>query len=1128
MANKSKIINQAQKYIAKGQWDKAIRELQKLVTEDPTDVRTLLKLGDVYSKKGDRENATRVYKQVAESYSEQGFFLKAVAVYKQILKHDAKHLEVTLKLAELYEHLGLTSEAMAQYQSAAQIHDERGDKKAALSVLKRMAEIDAENVASRIKLAESYSREGQRQEAIAEFERAAEVLKHQNRWDDFAKVAERLVYHDPDRVDVLKDLAKFYLKKGDSKRALAKLQQCFKANAKDSETLTLLAQAFSNLGQTQKTVFVYRELARVYQETGQDDRAREVLQQIAALDPSAAERVEPVGMPSPTTAPAQRQMSGAFAPSPATRHPTGPTIPVQAPSTRSPGEVQSWAMAPTPAPALSRAGDVPEERSRATPPGSRPVQPPGGFAGGAGGAGGVGLGLGGPTTSSMGARAAAPRAPSFAPRPPPPRTPPPPPAAPAPPPHVDLEIVDDYLPDDDEVLILDSSNDETPARNPAYNEGYARTPAPPPDPRRAPTLQPSAPTSAPVPASTSSPMAPSPAAKRASGAFDRPATSANDASVARILTETDVFIKYGLREKALNHLSRVIELDADNIVAREKMRDIFLAMGDTAHAAEAVAEIMMIHHARGEMEPAWQARTALQSLSPEHPALLDPARRAAHDEPAPIEIDADEHFMLETDEGYEAHRDEHDPGTLDVLVEPEEIEADDAMDYGLGHAYIDPESSIESISDADLTDSSLVPLPDFDARRSGAPSREDQAAIDRAAADHLAAHALTGDPLALGADPTHEDENALPESDEAFELEPSDAFGGDANLFLQQAAESLEALGQPLTVGDTEPGGVSAETPLAGGAASDATLFGGPSGGMDLGLSPFAATEEEPSIASLFAVIDEASAAFFDALEDSNESGAPLELAQEDDLKAAGRDPEIEDELDEAAFLLETELFQEARNVLTSVLSRKPGYPRAVQLLRVLESSKDQTGDDRAGDDQDDDGFSEATGSIDGPTSGSSLSPAAAQDRYDEGMLYKEIGRLDEAINAFQDAISAGVQTSGSLELIGHCLREKGDPLGAAQYFKDALQHGARGEAAANLCFEIGLAYETANDKAQAIEWFQACQQNAPHHRGVKDKLAALGFRAGVGAASSGAEGRGFGAEGASTSSAKKSKVSHL
>ena len=95
MANKTKIISQAQKFIQKGQWDKAIKELQKLTAEDPSDVRTLLKLGDVYAKKGDHENASKVYRQVAESYSDQGFFLKAVAVYKQILKHDPKHLEVT-------------------------------------------------------------------------------------------------------------------------------------------------------------------------------------------------------------------------------------------------------------------------------------------------------------------------------------------------------------------------------------------------------------------------------------------------------------------------------------------------------------------------------------------------------------------------------------------------------------------------------------------------------------------------------------------------------------------------------------------------------------------------------------------------------------------------------------------------------------------------------------------------------------------------------------------------------------------------------------------------------------------------------------------------------------------------
>ena len=42
--NRTKVLEAAQKYLSKGQHDKAIAEYQKLVKEDPRDVRTLLKL----------------------------------------------------------------------------------------------------------------------------------------------------------------------------------------------------------------------------------------------------------------------------------------------------------------------------------------------------------------------------------------------------------------------------------------------------------------------------------------------------------------------------------------------------------------------------------------------------------------------------------------------------------------------------------------------------------------------------------------------------------------------------------------------------------------------------------------------------------------------------------------------------------------------------------------------------------------------------------------------------------------------------------------------------------------------------------------------------------------------------
>ena len=117
--NKNKVIAAAQKYVQKGQYDKAIREYSKIVEEDPRDVRIWLKIGDLHAKKNNQNEAVETYSKVAEFYSEQGFYLKSVAVYKQILKIDNSLVEINLRLAELYKQLGLLSDAMQQYEQVS-------------------------------------------------------------------------------------------------------------------------------------------------------------------------------------------------------------------------------------------------------------------------------------------------------------------------------------------------------------------------------------------------------------------------------------------------------------------------------------------------------------------------------------------------------------------------------------------------------------------------------------------------------------------------------------------------------------------------------------------------------------------------------------------------------------------------------------------------------------------------------------------------------------------------------------------------------------------------------------------------------------------------------------------------
>jgi len=124
--DRESVLQIAQKYAEKKKYDRAIVEYQKIIQVDPSDVRTLLKMGDLQVKMGAHADSIATYERVGRHYVALGFFVKAVWVYKQIAEILTKHVphleeryaHVAPKLAELYQNLGLTSDALATLDGA--------------------------------------------------------------------------------------------------------------------------------------------------------------------------------------------------------------------------------------------------------------------------------------------------------------------------------------------------------------------------------------------------------------------------------------------------------------------------------------------------------------------------------------------------------------------------------------------------------------------------------------------------------------------------------------------------------------------------------------------------------------------------------------------------------------------------------------------------------------------------------------------------------------------------------------------------------------------------------------------------------------------------------------------------
>ncbi len=81
----SKDVNQL---IARGQYGKAIKVLERELAEDPTSVHVRQRLADVLERNGDKRRAVEILEGLVQEYSQEGFLTKAIAVVKKVQRID--------------------------------------------------------------------------------------------------------------------------------------------------------------------------------------------------------------------------------------------------------------------------------------------------------------------------------------------------------------------------------------------------------------------------------------------------------------------------------------------------------------------------------------------------------------------------------------------------------------------------------------------------------------------------------------------------------------------------------------------------------------------------------------------------------------------------------------------------------------------------------------------------------------------------------------------------------------------------------------------------------------------------------------------------------------------------------
>jgi tetratricopeptide (TPR) repeat protein len=126
----------AQRFIFKGQSNKAIKEYLKLIEAAPRDKRLHLKLGDLYFKSAENDKAIKEYLQVADLFAEEDLNSRAIAIYKRVLSIDPNLIEAYHRIAKLYVKEGLVGNAKNYYQSILKIRPDDQEALRALGTFK--------------------------------------------------------------------------------------------------------------------------------------------------------------------------------------------------------------------------------------------------------------------------------------------------------------------------------------------------------------------------------------------------------------------------------------------------------------------------------------------------------------------------------------------------------------------------------------------------------------------------------------------------------------------------------------------------------------------------------------------------------------------------------------------------------------------------------------------------------------------------------------------------------------------------------------------------------------------------------------------------------------------------------
>ncbi|HKA37683.1 MAG TPA: tetratricopeptide repeat protein [Thermoanaerobaculia bacterium] len=243
--SRDQLLKSADKHIARGRFDQALKEYLRVLDENPRDISTLNKVGDLYVRINRGSDSITYFTKIAEICSLDGFFLKAIAIYKKINKIDPARLDVYDKLGDLYAKQGLMQDARTQYQVLADHYAKNNEPELAIAAYRKMTAADPNDLKVQVRLADLYRGQNQLEQAVMQYGLVGSMLLRRGAQDEAGAVFQKALELSPQDAAARENLVRSLLAQKNPAAAMAIL----KAAPRTADSLALMAEAQFELGQ---------------------------------------------------------------------------------------------------------------------------------------------------------------------------------------------------------------------------------------------------------------------------------------------------------------------------------------------------------------------------------------------------------------------------------------------------------------------------------------------------------------------------------------------------------------------------------------------------------------------------------------------------------------------------------------------------------------------------------------------------------------------------------------------------------------------------------------------------------------------------------------------------------------